>query len=526
MASRWLKVALVVTVAFAFSVICVLVARSALGPLTFLCVLLTLPGFAITQLCFGPDLLGTSPIEFLCLTIAFNTLIYSGLFGLFLMFVGESPHRTAPSTRPGLKADDEVIQAPSELQSRRRVRRILAFIVLLLLLPFVYGLSSLAFSLVPPMLVRVVDAVSGGPIPGLEVTERIQSDGPDRTVSRTTGRNGYVLFAPYLHWNWPGFFSPVTGHSIAVNEKSMAASPWRPEVDLGRGQTNKYFPMILTGRCKNCELLWRAPNPASEDLSSSWRVTVPLIPALDSPDKCSSVANPTVSKQCNELNTYRSAFLHFDSIQDVENNKAICGRLKDQAAKSCLADLAGYVYWAMNKDSSPFEHRQMPMLPTRPLEEVLPFDTIAGLAISNRRTCCNNAFIGSVTYSAEYGWPSRINVRIDDYLTEDAARQAFSASPKRWNSDPRSTLSDEIRSGNRITVFRSPHIKTASGESGQEIVFWRSAHKVITFSVFLPVPKDEEGISQYLALYPSSLTQDNSPKTQVRILDDKSPKRK
>lgn len=412
-----------------------------------------------------------------------------------------------------------VAEAPRHISGRL----IAALVGVFLLLVLIYFLAAIFFTLIPPILVRVVDAVSGQPIAGIAVTRRVniaRTDAPtqQQSVTKTTGSNGYALFRPYLYW------SPILGlqgYWVDVNEKSTAAEPWRREADLGPGQTNRYMPMSLESRCENCELLWKAPRPAAENLRSLWFATVALIPALDSPDKCSSIANPTVAKQCKELNTYRSAFLHFDSLQDIENNKAICRQLEPQAAKSCLDQLGGYVYWSTEilKDSSPYKPRQMPMLPTRPLEEVLPFDIVGGLKISNRRTCCNNAFTGSVTYSADYGWPDRITVRIAEYLTEDAARQAFSSSDKRWNLDPRSTLSDEIRLGNRITVFRTPHIKSAFGESGEEIVFWRSTNKVITVLIGLPRPTDEEVVTKYLGLYPSSLSQNTSTTTQARILE-------
>ena len=208
---------------------------------------------------------------------------------------------------------------------------------LVLLLPVICFVLFISFTFVPPILVRVVDAVSGQAIEGIAVTQRVtiaRSDTPSQqlSVTKTTGGGGYVLFRPYLY-PWPVF--ATEGYTINVNEKSMAATPWRKEVDLGPYQTNKYLPMMLESHCPNCELLWRAPSPAAENLRSLWFVTVPLIPALERPDRCSSIANPTVSKQCKELNTYRSAFLHFDSIQDVENDKAICRQLEEIGRASC-----------------------------------------------------------------------------------------------------------------------------------------------------------------------------------------------
>jgi hypothetical protein len=61
-------------------------------------------------------------------------------------------------------------------------------------------------------------------------------------------------------------------------------------------------------------------------------------------------------------------------------------------------------------------------------------------------------------------------------------------------------------------VHRIPHFKNAFGESGSETTFWRSDNKIITVYIFLPVSQDEEFVSKYLAVYPSSLTPNGSSK--------------
>jgi hypothetical protein len=392
-------------------------------------------------------------------------------------------------------------------------------ISIVLLLPVIYFVLFISLTFVPPNLVQVIDAVSGRAIEGIAVTQRVtfaRTNAPSQqlSVTKTTSRDGYVLFRPYLY-AWPVF--ATEGYTIDVNEKSTAATPWRKEIDLGPNQTNKYMPMNLTAHCPGCELLWRTPRPAAENLRSLWFVTVPLIPALDGPGKCSSIANPTVSKQCKELNTYRSAFLHFDSIQDVENNKAICKQLEDQAAKTCLDDLAGYVVGAVRKDPSPYETRQMPVLPTLPLSEVFPFDRIGDREVTRRQTTGNNAVTGHIGYAATYAREGRlsseIGVSVDDFPTEEAARQDLSRLTSGIDYRSPNTVSEEIRSGNRIRVHRIPHFKNRFGESGSETTFWRSGNKIITVYIFLPVPKDEEVVSEYLAVYPSSLTPNESSRT-------------
>jgi len=406
-----------------------------------------------------------------------------------------------------------VIRATPAPKGLRRVARYAAVVCLLVLL----SLSALFayfsfFSVVPPIRARVVDAISRQPIAGVEVTLRVDcfqawSIITVRTETQTTDSNGEVRFPPSFYRD-PGLLKKFEGYSLSVNDESVVARPWRRELYLRPNQNDNYFPIILHHSFPNSdewrERLWSAPDPATIRLGSWWFVTVPLIPVLDSPDRCSSIASTTLSKQCKELNTYRSAFLHFNSIQDVENNKAICRRLEERAAKTCLDELHAYILNAMTAPpimnaSWWYKPRQMPMVPTAPLEEVLPVDTMGGLEISNRRTCCNDAFTGRVAYLATYQGQRghRIDIKVENFPTEDGARQAFSGrSSSRFDYNPKSTVSDEMRSGNRIWVYRGIN---------QEIAFWQSASKVITISITFQVPKDEEGISKYLTLYPSSL---------------------
>ncbi len=110
MGTRWIRLTLVIAIAFALTVVCehVLTKSYAQQDLPFrgiplLCLLLTSPGYAITKLLFGEDLPRAWPFIFQCSLIVSNTLIYSGLFGLFLLFVTEPRQSTTPSTKPLLK---------------------------------------------------------------------------------------------------------------------------------------------------------------------------------------------------------------------------------------------------------------------------------------------------------------------------------------------------------------------------------------------------------------------------------------
>lgn len=96
MGKRWIRISLVVAVAFAFTVTCLFLGRK--PPSSFflthlLTTLLLYPGFAITDFCFGRSSLGESRIAFVSVAIAFDTLIYSVIFGLPVLLV----HRLSKS---------------------------------------------------------------------------------------------------------------------------------------------------------------------------------------------------------------------------------------------------------------------------------------------------------------------------------------------------------------------------------------------------------------------------------------------
>lgn len=116
MRSRWVKIPLVVAVAFAFTMsVEILGERSAHagGERGLLCVVLTSPAFMLTDVLereINPYL--WLPIEstidpqliWKWVTIAFNTIFYSGLFWLFSMFVTEARQSEGISTKATPKA--------------------------------------------------------------------------------------------------------------------------------------------------------------------------------------------------------------------------------------------------------------------------------------------------------------------------------------------------------------------------------------------------------------------------------------
>ena len=81
-----LKVGMVVAAAFAFTILVMGLARTVPEPVNYLCGYLIWPGMAITVDWLHTPVLGDS--NFFPLTLFFNTLIYSVLFGLPFVLLG------------------------------------------------------------------------------------------------------------------------------------------------------------------------------------------------------------------------------------------------------------------------------------------------------------------------------------------------------------------------------------------------------------------------------------------------------
>ena len=83
---RLIKIGLLVAAGFVFTILMMYLGRAAPKPINYLCGYLIWPGMAITVDWLHTPVLGDS--NFFSLTLFFNTLIYSVLFGLPFVLLG------------------------------------------------------------------------------------------------------------------------------------------------------------------------------------------------------------------------------------------------------------------------------------------------------------------------------------------------------------------------------------------------------------------------------------------------------
>jgi hypothetical protein len=217
---------------------------------------------------------------------------------------------------------------------------------------------------IPAISGQVVDAITGKPIAGLDVTLRaLSARGSGLDVlryenSRTslggrfsfrtsleskagrppTSIKGYWLSVNLTFWSiaWMNTQSPYSDHKVDILGdplfQAKATRHFEFTINGPRVNTKLYFPMAVQFR-RRCIQTWNA-NCISFDETQN--VPIPLIPTLDNPADCKKIKNEGLSEQCRQLNTYRSAFHHLD--------EALCRQVdQGQASKTCLELLHAYI---------------------------------------------------------------------------------------------------------------------------------------------------------------------------------------
>src|SRR5271154_7458695 len=83
----------------------------------------------------------------------------------------------------------------------------------------------------------------------------------------------------------------------------------------------RYFPLTISFRHEGCDRVW-APTCMYQPSSSD--IVIPPIPVLDDVNDCKRIADSSLQEKCRQLNTYRAAFVHVDSYEEVKKGKKLC----------------------------------------------------------------------------------------------------------------------------------------------------------------------------------------------------------
>ena len=388
----------------------------------------------------------------------------------------------------------------------------------LLGLPAALALLVLAAAtrMVPPIFGRIVDAVTGEPVRGVVVTlesTRYHGLGPTETVlhsEATTNRWGWFWLMPAIGWSplltlvVPGMGAPWLtinqappdgGGSFSAAEVSALFDPTSRREGM-KISNPAYFPLTVAfDRRETCSQ-WHAWFATCVDRRLWWHMTIPLTPALDTADRCTSIREPVAQDRCRQLNTYRAAFLHVDTFDEVQRDLALCDQLPVERIRgACRTQLGVYVAnpeaYGRAAPTAGAEPRVVQYFPT----------TIAGESRADV-ACDTPAFTsGHLNCRAKYGEGQYglVMVTIEEWAGRqeppDEKRDLLKGKPN-YIDAPHGVVTSETRPDGIIRMYRGPKVTAAD---------WVSHNRYIRLYSEERTDKGDAFIAFFLRRFPSTL---------------------
>jgi hypothetical protein len=381
-------------------------------------------------------------------------------------------------------------------------------------LPAALALLALAGALriVPPIFGRIVDAATGQPVRGVVVTLGWEWLGSTETVlhsQATTNRWGWFWLMPAIGWSQSlaPLVPTIEGPWLTINQVPAdgSGSHAAAEVSALYDPTSKregtkvsnpaYFPLtVMYDERQTCDV-WQQWFATCVDWRTWWNITIPLTPALDTADRCTSVRESVAQDRCRQLNTYRAAFLHVDTFDDVQRDLALCDQLPiDRIRQTCRTQLAAYV---VNPNTY---GRSAPAADADPrIAQFFPA-TIAG---EHRApvVCDTTVFTsGHLNCWAKYGQgPSGlIMVTIEEWVGRaepPLEKRDLLRSEPHYN-DATGVVTSDTRHEGTIRMYRGPRVTAAD---------WVSRNRYVRVYSELRTEKQNAFIESFLRSFPSTL---------------------
>jgi hypothetical protein len=225
----------------------------------------------------------------------------------------------------------------AKASSQRKAKHWLEYIGLSLLVSLSLLLGALwifgFFYVVPPISAKVVDAISGKPIPRMNVCLQFESMnlgglGARGITVSTTNRWGRVFFWPSIHAavlpSWRGYWIRVTDPDAQivppcgayVGWMELGAKGWPINLEPEENSSRRYFPVALVRDEMNPNFRgWSALHRA---LDSAVGSRIALIPVLQNVSDCRQISDAQLEEDCRQLNTYAAA-MSLRKKDDIEN---------------------------------------------------------------------------------------------------------------------------------------------------------------------------------------------------------------
>ena len=365
----------------------------------------------------------------------------------------------------------------------------------------------ITFLMIPPTCGRVVDAITGRPVRDVNVVLQVstyEGFGVDTEVKHVTSTNrfGWFLLPGNFQWKLP--LSDFRGSWLAVNEDKegsiggeegsasteVSSNPMFDDRHMPVG--NKlFFPITVTFKKDGCARVWAA---TCTHRIFWWGVSIPLIPVLENVEDCKKISESTLREQCRQLNTYRAAFAHVDNYEDTQKGKAFCAQVDHGAISAqCLWQLPVYIANPQAYERPIAASSNVPL-------PVGMFEATIGQVPRFYQGCGNrDNFTGHFYCSARYGFKDSIDlvaVTVEEWPDSELARRRFPLDKPHFTDYEEATVKDEMRSGEKIRLYRGPLFAAA---------YWVSKNRFVQVLFYRPIPEQEKFISRYLSEFPSTL---------------------
>jgi len=271
-----------------------------------------------------------------------------------------------------------------------------------------------------------------------------------------------------------------------------------------------YFPLAVQF-LKACEQSWNA-NCLSMETTRDIRV--PLIPVLDDATGCKKIADSDVSEGCRQLQTYRAAFRHLETIAKLRAAKELCNSIDHgRVSHLCLDSLHAYILRPTDYEDRPPLRMEFPSA-----EEALIVTPIAGLQVRSHALVSADPFTGSAFYVAAYKRETRpismnsVNVRIELPGNADGLRARFAALLKGTHNRV------EMFDGSPVAAFEDDRSSSVAWVSKDRLITIEASHmtanelrnslemlgEYATHATDLTPEMPREVIRGYLRKYPPS----------------------
>jgi len=358
---------------------------------------------------------------------------------------------------------------------------------------------------IPPTCGVVLDAITGKPVPNVNVLLQVSTYegwGVHTEVRHRTSTNRLGLFFLRGTFQWDPLFI-LRGTWVTVNEdrdgmtggeqSSAATQVLYNPMSNRRGWPvgNKaYFPLTVTFRRGGCDRVWDA---TCEYKIFRISTSIPLIPVLNNTDGCRQIANSSVQGRCIQLNTYRGAFVHVDTYEDVQRSKELCRQLEAAGlSKICLDQLASYV-------ANPAYDHSIRSQVGEPIPDGMFPESIAGLPVMNNKHCGPRLeFSGRMMCASGYGSQMKqlVAVYVEEWPGSAKSIEATDWRPQ-YTDHAESRVNAEIwPGGGRILHYQGPMYNS---------FFWYSGEKHVEVFFYHSIPQRDQFVSYYLEQFPSTL---------------------